>query len=644
MFSLKTFKLRLGRWCCNLERPRVAARLVLTILLIHSGLLAYSAYVHSPTLNEPGHLVAGLSHWEFNRYELYRVNPPLVRMVAALPVIAVGYKEDWSGFSERIGARPVFRIGEDIVVANGERSYFLFMVARWACMPFSWLGAIVCYLWARDLSGKPAGVMACLLWCFSPNILAHASLITADAHATALGLAACYTFWRWLIHPTWKQAAITGCVLGLAELAKTTLILFYPLWPILWIAYRWSNRKQMRLRDWLREAGMLLLRMFIGLCILNIGYDFEGSFKPLKDFHFISDLFTGTSEDDEFLNESERSTVNAPAINRFANSWLGFVPVPFPKNYLLGIDVQQSDFEDFHSPSYLGGQFQEQGWWYYYLYALAIKVPLGTWGLVVVFLLLRMLRPLASLRWRDELILLTPSLVIFVVVSSKTGFSHHMRYVLPCFPFVFIWLSQIAGYFLASSDLVNPDGELPSGIDSQRRSEGFIEQKVVPSASILTCILLAWSIGSSLLIYPHSLSYFNEITGGPTGGADHLLNSNIDWGQDLRYLKWWRDSRKTELHGEAFYLAYDGSTNPAALGFSDALRWPAERKDGSAPSLPSPGYYAISVNLLRGGTSKARDGQAGKVRLHEPTLQRFRSLEPYGRAGHSILIFKITFD
>ncbi|MCG8450391.1 MAG: glycosyltransferase family 39 protein, partial [Pirellulales bacterium] len=192
------------------------------LLLIHTGLLTYSAYVHSPTLNEPGHLVAGLSHWKFGRFELYRVNPPLVRMVAALPVMAVGYEEDWSGFYEGPGARPVFGMGEDFVAANGDRSFFLFMIARWACIPFSWIGGIVCYLWARDLYGRPAGVMACTLWCFSPNILAHASLITADAGGTALGVAACYTFWQWLKKPTWTQAALTGVVLGLAELAKTT--------------------------------------------------------------------------------------------------------------------------------------------------------------------------------------------------------------------------------------------------------------------------------------------------------------------------------------------------------------------------------------------------------------------------------------
>jgi hypothetical protein len=193
-----------------LERPPAARFTVGGLLAIHTLLLGYSAYVHSPTLNEPAHLVAGLSHWTFGRFELYRVNPPLVRMVAALPVIAVGYNEDWSGFDDGLGARPEMAMGETLVKVNGERSCFLFMIARWACIPFSWLGAIVCYLWARDLYGRPAGVMACTVWCFEPNILAHASLITSDAAAAALGALACYTFWQWLKSPSWRLAIFAG--------------------------------------------------------------------------------------------------------------------------------------------------------------------------------------------------------------------------------------------------------------------------------------------------------------------------------------------------------------------------------------------------------------------------------------------------
>lgn len=475
-----------------LERPRAARWAVAGLLVIHTLLLGYSAYVHSPTLNEPGHLVAGLSCWKFGRFDVYSVNPPLVKLVAALPVLAAGYNENWSGFYEGPGVRPEMRMGEDLVKANGERSFFLFMIARWACIPFSWLGAMVCYLWSRDLYGRPSGVLACAIWCFEPNILAHASLITPDAHASALGLAACYTFWRWLKQPTWTQAALTGVVLGLAELAKTTLILFYPLWAAMWLVYRWPDREVMSQRDWIREAGMLALRMLIGLYILNLGYGFECSFTRLQDFYFVSDMFTGKrSVEVEQGSVNPQSATNAPPLlkggarggttnpqseiqnpqstNRFTNSWLGYLPVPFPKNYLLGIDIQQKDFEHYGRPSYLRGVWQDHGWWYYYLYACAIKVPLALWLLGFLALLLSVRQRLhkgasstprpfgerpdeGALRindqrltpLRDEFILLFPAVVIFAVVSSKTGFSEHMRYVLPTFPFFFIAISQIA--------------------------------------------------------------------------------------------------------------------------------------------------------------------------------------------------------
>jgi hypothetical protein len=431
-----------------LEVPLVARRAVIVLLLIHAVLLAYSAYVHSPTLDEPGHMVAGLSHWKFGRFELYRVNPPLVRMVAALPVMGVGYEEDWGEFYEGPGVRPVFGMGDNFLAANGERSFFLFMIARWACIPFSCIGAIVCYLWARDLYGPPAGVLACTIWCFEPNLLAHASLIAPDAHATALGLAACYTFWWWLKKPTWAHAALTGIMLGLVELAKTTFILLYPLWPLMWLVYR-LDRCRTTARDWLREAGMLALQMVIGLCVLNLGYGFEGSFTPLNEFPFVSDLFRGQRDK---ARESDLPTP-VPA-NPFADSLVGDLPVPFPKDYLLGIDIQERDFESYGRSSYLRGKWRDHGWWYYYLYAVAIKVPLGLWLIGAVVLMWRVPRaPYAFVRLsgtaslRDEFILLFPAFGIFAAVSSATGFNEHMRYAVPAFPYLFIAVSQAARLF-----------------------------------------------------------------------------------------------------------------------------------------------------------------------------------------------------
>lgn len=461
-----------------LEHPEAARRAVTGLLAIHTCLLAYSAYVHSPTLNEPGHLVAGLSHWEFGRFDVYRVNPPLVKMIAALPVMSVGYEEDWSALYDGPGARPEMAMGEDFVTANGERSIFLFTISRWACIPFSWIGAITCFLWARDLYGRPSGLMACAIWCFEPNILAHASLITPDIGGTALGVAACYTFWKWLKKPTWGQAALTGVVLGLAELCKTTLILFYPLWPLLWLIYRWRDRAKMAIRDWVSEAGMLALRMAIGLYILNLGYGFEGTGTKLMNFQFVSDLFAGrelrviNQRPDPAMPlhlqsgvswDPSKSSTSDPT-NRFATSWLGALPVPLPKNYVLGIDIQQKDFEHYGKPSYLRGEWRDHGWWYYYLYAALIKVPLGLWSLGFLALATNTLKNTTSIHVKisnqhyimDSLVLLTPPLVIFTTASVKIGISEHFRYILPCFPFLFIWLSQTASLLQVEKWVVKP--------------------------------------------------------------------------------------------------------------------------------------------------------------------------------------------
>ncbi|MGC1272603.1 MAG: hypothetical protein WBC44_02760 [Planctomycetaceae bacterium] len=147
----------------------------MTLLAIHAGLLAYGATRHSPTLNEPGHLVAGLAMWEFGRFEVYRVNPPLTRLIAALPVLAAGYEMDWRRFYEGSGARPEFALGADFIKANGERAIWLFTIARWACIPISLLGGTFCFLWGRELYGTLADMS-------SPPIINGRSALALSTH------------------------------------------------------------------------------------------------------------------------------------------------------------------------------------------------------------------------------------------------------------------------------------------------------------------------------------------------------------------------------------------------------------------------------------------------------------------------------
>ena len=106
-------------------------------------------------------------------------------------------------------------------------------------------------------------------------------------------MAAMACFWCWLRSPQWPNAVVAGVVLGFAELTKFTLLVFYPLLPILWLVYWLPERKAARRREWLRQGGMLVVILLVSVYVVNCGYLFEGTLRPLEEFHFQSVMFTG---------------------------------------------------------------------------------------------------------------------------------------------------------------------------------------------------------------------------------------------------------------------------------------------------------------------------------------------------------------
>jgi len=542
---------------------------VTAVVLTHFAALIYGAAVHSPTYNEPAHLAAGISYWQLGRFDVYAVNPPLVRLVAAVPVLVVGCQTDWSNLRDEPGARCEMAVGSDLCTANGERILWLMTLARWACLPFSLVGAYVCYRWAYELYGTSAAIMALLLWCFTPDILAHAQLATCDAAAAALGILACYQFWRWLKTPTWWNALFGGVTLGVAELAKSTLLLLYPAWPLLWLAYRGMGLRQQQHPAWGRELAMLAARMATSLYLINLGYGFDGTFKPLGEYQFVSATLAG----------GPSGTVG----NRFQSTCLSSLPVPLPESYLVGLDLQRRDFESYKSAFYLGGTWSHTGWWYYYLYALSVKVPLGVFLLLLMVGAVRVADP-RSIRWKDELILLTPAILLLVSVSFQTGINEHLRYVLPVFPFVFIWASSAA-----------------RGISG------------VPAARRFTAAAVAWIVLSSASCFPHSLSYFNELAGGPALGWRHLANSNLDWGQDLIFLKRWAQKPRSGPLSLSLY----GTIDPRLIGIDGMIVSPWEH-EGDLP----PGTYIVSATILAGYGQTPGENHFQRLYRRHPDVER----------------------
>lgn len=551
--------------------PKIRSIVVVSGIGIHLALVAWGAYRHSPTMDETAYLVSGISHWQFGRFDLCKVSPPLVRLVAAVPVQLSGPEYNWNSYKIGPGIRAEHSVGREFAVANGRRSFWLFTLGRWACVPFSLIGAWVSYRWARELFGFPSALAALLLWCFSPNILAHAQQLTPDVGVTALSLAACYAVWNWSRSPTKLRACLAGAVLGTAVLAKTNAVALYPALAC-GVVLRTivSKRSELRVVLWHLCIGFLT-----SIYVINVGYGFEGTLKPLGQYEFFSGTFTG--------DESH---------NRFRGTFLEKVPVPLPSAFLEGIDLQRRDFENRKGTmqTYFRGQWYDHGWWWYYLYAAAVKVPVGTWIMGILGCLVILFHN--SLPRLDCFcFVILPGAMLFAIASSQTGFGHSLRYVVPAFPFAFV---------LASAS---------------------VSREAKSRVKAISMLALAWTIGSSLYVYPHSLSYFNELSGGPQNGHFHLLDGNVDWGQDYFYAREW-----IENHPDCtpVYLAFWGPLPLKQLG--EEYQEPKLAADQPIP----PGWYLISVNHLR-----------NEYRFGKAELERFLELTPAERITYAIYLYHI---
>lgn len=245
------------------------------------------------------------------------------------------------------------------------------------------------------------------------------------------------------------------------------------------------------------------------------------------------------------------------------------------------------------------------GWWNYFPVALSLKTPLP-------LLLLALLGGWGALRKRSARILLIlwtlPLLFLLLGMSGVVTIGY--RHLLPAIPLLIV---QAGGTITL----------LESG-PARRLRYGALAG------------VLLWFLISVLRVYPHQDAYFNELAGNWTQWSTFLVDSNLDWGQDLPALRDWMAAQQVEQVN----LAYFGKAVPEAYGVQyqplpGYLRF-VEGVELNAynPITPESGWYAISATSLRLGLM-----QPDSVDLYA----FFRDQQPVGRAGYSIYLYAVTY-
>ncbi len=391
------------------------------------------------------------------------------------------------------------------------------------------------FAWARAVAGRTAGLAAAFLAAFHPSLVAQGHLATTDAPTTAFVVLAAWAFWRWLSKPGLARALLFAFALGLATASRVTAWIVVPVFLAALLA---AGRG--RARPFASQVlGLFLACAVVVPAVLWAAYGFHDTPWP---------------------DRLERR----PRVEGLAASVLDLVQAThvLPDAYLDGVRFQVEHNRRGH-PSYLLGARRRTGWWYYQAVAFAVKNTPG-------FLLALPLALWLGLRGRRRTgapiaYWLALAAVVFVTASlSRVQIGE--RYLLPAYPFLILTLACLVPELLA----------LRHG---RWLLAGLALLQAVPT--------LAAAPGGTL-------AYFNALAGGRLSGHRVLVDSNLDWGQDLpRLARWMRRERVASVQ-----LAYQGADDPARFGIVHE-DLPGDHLYPAHPAVqPFHGVVVVSPTLL----------------------------------------------
>ncbi len=333
--------------------------------------------------DESAHIPAGLYHLETGRMDAYRVNPPMPRMLAALPLLIDHPKMEWFSLIAP-QARSEYAFAQNWIRGNLADVPRQLRLARAVMILFFALGAWTIYKWTFELYGSDAAWLALALWSLSPDVITYSATVAPDLPAAATGLFACYWFWKWLCGGK-SEIPFEVCFgLALATLSKFSWLFLFVLFPTLTLIRDVLNKSKNgvskstglrssadRWRFAAQRFGKLAIALLGTVLIINLVYGFEGTGRRLGDFEFLSTAMGGE-------HESRFETGN-----QYRGTLLGMVPMPLPCEVLQGLDYLKWEFEVGY-PCYLLGEWKHGGWWYFYLVAMAVKIPIGYFVLMLI--------------------------------------------------------------------------------------------------------------------------------------------------------------------------------------------------------------------------------------------------------------------
>jgi 4-amino-4-deoxy-L-arabinose transferase-like glycosyltransferase len=522
----------------------VSRSLLVVLAIAVAALAVTSVRLDSATGDEGAHIAAGVIKLRYGWLSFFPEQPPLMNAISALPLRRFTMPPAWRA---NLGQRGHWAAGHALLYEAGNDAPRLLLLARLPTIAlFLALCFAVYFVVARETT-RGWGVVAFALTGFCPTLLAHGRLATVDLGVTAFVFIAFALWLRVLGSAGVPPADVTASrAVTLSAESRGRRRGTAPHQPARDASAPLAGVVAMcALLS--KTSGVIVVPFLAIVTILHVWR--TRLWRPLLASlgaaiaAAIVTLYAVTFA----LASPEYLAAAFPHTPRLAIPWL---------QYQLHADAIRFWYTAGHEhPQFLLGQFSRTGWPQYYPIAFLLKTP-------VPALLLFIGALVASLRRRS---LVVDSSLLFIAaffaIAATSRIDLGIRYILPVYPFLYtaiaIALSRMA-------------------IDARR--------------SIAIGVLVAWHCLASLVAWPSYLSYFNELIGSPRNADRFLIDSNLDWGQDLHRLRLWSDA-----HGVDFLrIDYFGGGDVAYEFGAKGERWTAPR-----PERLPPGWFAVSRHLYR---------------------------------------------
>jgi hypothetical protein len=587
---------------------------LISLILASYAWVAWTATLgKSPAFDESAHLTAGYSYWKFNDYRLQPENGNLPQRWAGLSLMPLAPKLNPSATADPWAKADVWTIGQHLLYEDGNSPEILMATGRAAMTLWGVAAGLLVFGWSRSLWGMWGALLSLALCAGSATMLAHGPLITSDMTAAFCLLAATGAFWRYQEKPCAVNLGLSLLLTGATALAKFSFVLLVPIYTLLLVWHQFTYAPspvttspfKRRCRVFLKTTGLVLAHSLVVLLMVwaafGFRYEAEAPGMPTGVDLYVpwNDLLPDNGLKREMLMALKEHRILPEAYTH------GFA-------YVLRASEARGAFA--------AGQVGTTGWWWFFPYAFLLKSSLAELLSVTalfIFSIHRWIISKRSHRLQGDLRKIAPLVTLVMVYGAASVFSSlniGHRHILPLYLPLFI----MAGALLRPA------------------------AKKMSRAVAIALVML--HVTETTYAYPNYLAYFNPMAGSPDQRWRHLVDSSLDWGQELPALAdWLKIHRQPREH---IFLSYFGVGDPRREGIY-ATQFAPYSSFWREPSLAKlePGIYCISATLLQDSYSPFNGAWSNKLENTFWLLASyFADHSEEFQPGHSYTLRRGTLD